>query len=123
MLSETTGKPVKAPNYTEAQEKRMREVYCASETTESVELLMKELNKPKRSIVAKLSNLGVYKPPVKTTKTGARIVKKDDLVKEISAQLDGIELSSLAKANKQDLERLSKSLSDHFGVLELEGFE
>jgi len=123
MLSEATGKPVKAPNYTEAQEKRMREVYCASETTESVEILMKELNKPKRSIVAKLSNLGVYKPPVKTTKTGARIVKKDDLVKEISAQLDGIELSSLAKANKQDLERLSKSLNDHFGVLELEGFE
>lgn len=113
----STNKGVKAPNYSEAQVARMREVYTASETQESVEALMEELNKPKRSIVAKLSRMGIYKPPARTTKTGGAIIKKEELVKGISAHLDGLELPSLVKANKQDLLNLLKSLNGYFGEI------
>lgn len=111
-------KLAKVPNYTVEQEARMREVYGASPTPEAVALLMDELGRDKRSIVAKLANMKIYVTPARTTKSGKTVIKKEDLVKQISAQCDGLELLSFNKANKLDLERLVSYLNDHFGELE-----
>ena len=58
---------------------------------------------------AKLSSLGVYIPQAKVTKTGKTIVRKDELVGQIEARF-GLELPSLVKATKADLEALSSAI-------------
>jgi hypothetical protein len=96
---------VKAPNYTEEQEAELRECYTAKPTREIVDMLADKYGKSPRSIISKLSNMGIYKAPPRTTKAGTPIVKKETLVKEICDRL-GIDAPSLVKANKQDLERM-----------------
>jgi len=100
-----TNVSTKAPNYTETQEARMREFYLEVPGRGSVDCLAEEFGKSPRSIIAKLSNMGIYVAPPRTTKAGKPIVKKEVLVAEIMTKL-GVEAPSLVKANKQDLERL-----------------
>jgi hypothetical protein len=106
----------KAPNYTEAQEKELREKYTASPSRETVDLLADSYGKSPRSIIAKLSNMKIYIAPARTTKAGKPIVKKETLVNEICAILN-VDAPSLAKANKLDLEKIVEV------VRELEAFE
>ena len=100
-----TNVSTKAPNYTEAQEAELRRHYTAIPTRETVDALANKYAKSPRSIIAKLSNMGIYVAPPRTTKAGKPIVKKEVLVAEIMTKL-GVEAPSLVKANKQDLERL-----------------
>lgn len=100
----------KLPNYTEEQVKQMNTEYLAESTRETVDNLSILFNKRPRSIIAKLSHMGIYKAPTRTTKSGTPIIKKVTLVQEISDYLDGVEITSLVKANKQDLERLVLAL-------------
>ena len=63
-----------------------------------------------RSVIAKLSREGVYKAQPRTTKTGEPIVRKAELLQAIETHY-GIELPSLVKASKADLQRLIDTIS------------
>jgi len=105
-MSEST----KVVNYTDEMVETIVSVYEAAPERATVDALAEKFGKTPRSIIAKLSTLGIYKAPARVTKTGAPVVKKEALVAEINNKL-GVELPSLVKANKQDLEALFAALS------------
>ena len=105
-MSDTT----KVVNYTDEMVETIVAVYEAAPERATVDALAEKFGKTPRSIIAKLSTLGIYKAPARVTKTGAPVVKKEALVAEINNKL-GVELPSLVKANKQDLEALFAALS------------
>ena len=93
----------KTVNYTEAQTAELVQGYQAGQT---VEALAEAFGKSVRSVVAKLSREGVYKP--KTKAAGAGRVTKMELIARIAA-VAGVEptaLASLEKANHDALELL-----------------
>ena len=94
-----------AVNYTDEMVDIMTEQYEAEPTMATVEALASQFSKPKRSIISKLSNLGIYVPAKRnTTKAGAPVVRKDDLVEQIQDALGThLSLPSLSKATKSDL--------------------
>ena len=96
-------------NYTEEMVARMEEVYSANPTRETAEALAVEFDKPVRSVIAKLSNLGIYKAQARVTKSGAPVVRKEEIVAQIQATV-GVEVPTLAKATKQDLQTLLAAL-------------
>ena len=104
-MSEST----KVVNYTVEMVETIVSVYEAAPERATVDALAEKFGKTPRSIIAKLSTLGIYKAPARVTKTGAPVVKKEALVAEIVAAI-GVELPSLVKANKQDLEALVSAL-------------
>lgn len=77
----------------------------------SVEELAEELSKSPRSIIAKLSKMGIYQKALRTTKTGDPIISKAELLAQIEEVLE-IELPTLVKAGKEDLRKLSEALRD-----------
>ena len=79
----------------------------------SVQELSVAHNIPVRSIIAKLSNLGVYKKKTYVSKTGEIPVKKEQLL-EVLAELLGEDLEkieSLEKCTKSTLKLLIQHLS------------
>tara|TARA_R100001509_G_C4798599_1_gene192276 strand:+ start:251 stop:637 length:387 start_codon:yes stop_codon:yes gene_type:complete len=100
----------KVVNYTEEMVATITAEYEANPVRSTVDSLAERFDKSPRSIIAKLSTLGIYQAPTRVTKTGAPVVKKETLVAEINSKL-GVELPSLVKANKQDLEALFAALS------------
>ena len=96
-------------NYSDEMVARMMEVYSATPTRETAEELAVEFEKPVRSVIAKLSNLGIYKAQARVTKSGAPVVRKEDIVAQIQATV-GVEVPTLAKATKQDLMTLLSAL-------------
>ncbi|CAB4134502.1 hypothetical protein UFOVP273_121 [uncultured Caudovirales phage] len=104
----------KTPNYTAEMEAVMREAYVAAPTEETVKALAEKLGKTTRSIVAKLSRMGVYVAKTYVTKTGEKPIKKDahaDAIGKVLKLSDG-EIDSLAKANKTVLVKLWKALAE-----------
>ena len=98
-----------AKNYTDEMVEAMVAAYEDAPTLATVEALVSEFGKPKRSIISKLSSLGVYKAqPRNTTKQGTPVVRKSELVAQIQASLGTNQLDSLAKASKADLEALAE---------------
>ncbi len=97
--------------YTKEQTEMILSEYEADPTRETVDRLAMELDKSPRSIIAKLSSAGVYQTPQRLSKTGEQIVRKEDLVKEIGEWF-GIEVPTLAKAGKLDLQLLHKAISN-----------
>jgi len=108
---------VKTPNYTDEMVARMKEAYDPSATAEdrkvTVEALADELKKPVKSIVAKLANMKIYVKAERTDKTGAEIVKKEDLATEIGETLNMTEAdaTSMAKANKTALKVILEAIT------------
>jgi hypothetical protein len=96
-------------NYTDEMVARMEEVYSANPTRETAETLAAELEKPVRSVIAKLSNMGIYKAQARLTKSGAPVVRKEDIVAELQA-LVGVQVPTLAKATKVDLQKLVEAV-------------
>jgi|TARA_R110000744_G_scaffold85884_1_gene167816 hypothetical protein len=96
-------------NYTKDDEAKIINSYRETPTRETVQNLAGELGKSARSITAKLSQLGVYKKIEKTTKSGKAIISKSDLVKIINEHYN-LEMPSLVKATKEDLEKLTTNL-------------
>ena len=92
-------------NYTAEMVSSMTDQYEAEPTMATVEALASQFSKPKRSIISKLSNIGIYVPASKgKTKSGTPVVRKDELVEQIEDALDtNLSLSSLVKATKSDL--------------------
>jgi len=99
-----------AKNYTDEMVAQMTEAYTANPSRETVDELAQTLGKTTRSIIAKLSREGVYKAQPRTTKSGEPVVAKAELVATISEHF-GIELPTLVKAGKQDLQRLVDAIS------------
>ena len=98
-----------AKNYTDEMVEAMVAAYEDAPTIATVEALVAQFDKPKRSIISKLSSLGVYKAqPRNTTKQGTPVVRKSELVAQIQASLGTNQLDSLAKASKADLEALAE---------------
>ena len=96
---------VRVPNYTDEMVTAMVADYEANPTQETVAKLSQEFSKTTRSIVAKLVREGVYKAQQRVTKTGAPVIRKAELVSQIQDAL-GVELLTLEKASKADLEKL-----------------
>ena len=71
-----------------------------------VERLCVKLNKTPKSIIAKLTNLGVYEAQGYKDKTGQTPVMKAQIVSEIESVL-GVPLDGLEKAPKLTLKRLA----------------
>ena len=97
-------------NYTQQQTEQMVSKYTANPTRATVDALAKELGKNTRSVIAKLSREGVYVAQPRATKSGEPIVRKAELVAQIEAHF-GIEMPTLVKAGKQDLQKLVDAIS------------
>ena len=97
-------------NYTDEMVEQMVSRYTADPTRATVDALAEEFGKSVRSIIAKLSREGVYVAQQRTTKTGEPVVRKADLVAMLEEQFQ-VELPSLVKASKQDLELLIEVVS------------
>jgi hypothetical protein len=99
----------KTPNYTEAQETRMLDVYdpTADEKTREAQIveLADEFGKATKSIRAKLSSLKVYVKKEYKTKQGEKAETKSAIVTDIATLLgaDEEQLSGLEKATKNTL--------------------
>tara|TARA_Y100000758_G_scaffold33560_1_gene22033 strand:- start:103 stop:423 length:321 start_codon:yes stop_codon:yes gene_type:complete len=94
----------KSVNYPQATIDAMVEQYTANPVRETVNSLAVEFEKTPRSVIAKLSALGVYVAAPKPTKRPPQ-VRKADLVEGIEQSL-GIKFVSLNKAGFSDLEKL-----------------
>jgi len=99
-----------AKNYTDEMVSEMTEQYTANPTRETVDALANQFGKTTRSIIAKLSREGVYIAQPRTTKTGEPVISKSELVAQISEHF-GVEMPTLVKAGKQDLQRLVEAIS------------
>jgi len=97
-------------NYTEEMVDAMVADYQANPTPDTVAALATEFNKSTRSIVAKLVREGVYKAQPRAVAAKVAVVRKADLVATINEAL-GVELETLSKASKADLEVLVASVS------------
>jgi hypothetical protein len=95
----------RTPNYTDEMVNAMVADYQDNPTKDTVAKLASEFNKSTRSIVAKLVREGVYVAAPRVTKTGAPVVRKSEIVAQIQDAL-GVELPTLEKASKADLESL-----------------
>tara|TARA_B100000287_G_scaffold183423_1_gene173488 strand:+ start:201 stop:569 length:369 start_codon:yes stop_codon:yes gene_type:complete len=99
----------KSANYPQEVIDSMVSAYEANPTRVTVNQLALDFNKTERSVIAKLSALGVYKAQPKPTKRPPQ-VRKADLVAQIEAQLN-VEFVSLNKAGFGDLEKLLAAIS------------
>ena len=96
-----------AKTYTDEMVEHMVAVYEDTPTLATVDALVAEFGKPKRSIISKLSSLGVYKAqPRNTTKRGEPVVRNADIADSIQGAL-GEQLPTLVKMSKADLVALA----------------
>lgn len=99
--------------YTKEEENYLLEAYSGAEDKQFViDELASQLQKSRRSIIGKLSRLGVYEKKVYLTKRGENPVTKLELVAEIaSAMAIPLEkLEGLEKAPKEVLKCLKSSV-------------
>jgi len=106
---ETTMIANKSNNYPQAVIDSMVSQYEATPTRETVNSLAAEFGKTERSVIAKLSALGVYVAQPKAPKRPPQ-VRKSDLVADIEAKL-GVQFVSLNKAGFGDLQTLLDAVS------------
>lgn len=97
--------------YTKEITDRIIELYT---TKVPVLQIARELDVPERSVIAKLSSVGVYQKKTYTNKRGETPVKKSEHIENIATLLDcDLELlESLEKVNKNVLVMISTALSD-----------
>lgn len=99
----------KAVNFTNEQTAELKSAFLALTDAKDqkalVEKFATKFGKNTRSIVAKASNLQVYKKVEKVTKTGAKIETKAEMVTRIAKKYDLSEtvIGSLEGATKQAL--------------------
>lgn len=103
----------KIVNYTPEMEATMKATYVPTATqderTEQVAELAVKLNRSTRSVVAKLTTMGVYVAKAYKTKQGNKPVRKETIVRAIEVQV-GAELDGLEKATKNALIRIYNAL-------------
>ena len=97
-------------NYTEEMISVMTEQYNANPTRVTVDALADEFGKTTRSIISKLSALGIYQKPAATNKRGEPVIKKEVFVAQIQDAL-GVEVPSMEKMTKADLQVLVAAIA------------
>jgi len=102
-----TFKVAQTTNYTNEMVEHMVSEYKANPTRATVDALAEEFGKSVRSVIAKLSREGVYIAQERKTKTGEPVVRKADIVAVLEQHFE-LELPTLVKASKADLEKLQK---------------
>jgi len=85
--------------------------YKQNPCRDTVDAIASRTGKSARSIIAKLAAENAYYTPVRTTKTGDAIVKKEELVAEINDWLN-IETPSLVKTSKLELKELHEKIQE-----------
>jgi len=107
---------VKTVNYTPEQTAMMAEMFTADNPARHADAkaLAEKMGKAAKSVVAKLTVMGLYQAKTYVTKTGEAVQKKDDTADAIGAilQLSEAEASSLAKANKTVLVKIFDALAN-----------
>jgi hypothetical protein len=98
-------------NYTKEQEASMIAEYKMNPSRATVDVIAEDLGKSVKSVIAKLVTLKVYVKAVKVTKSGKPSINKADLVKIINEHYN-LNLTSLVKAKKEDLQLLVTNLSN-----------
>lgn len=98
--------------YSEEQENIIREAYIANPSKETVSKLSEELGFTPRSIVGKLSRMGVYQKSPYIPKYADKPVGKDEIVNHISHELEAdlTRLEGLRKSQKPALLYLEELL-------------
>lgn len=89
-------------NYTQEMIDAIANRYKEEPTRATVDAMAVEFDKTARSIIAKLSAMGIYQKAERVTKRGEPIIKKEVYVAKIQNAL-GRELPSLEKVSKSDL--------------------
>jgi len=97
-------------NYSDEMVETMVATYEAAPTIDTARTLAEDMGKSVKSVVAKLVSLGVYKKKERIAKNGGKIVQKAQLVKMIQDHY-GIEVPSLQKATKIDLQKMVDSIA------------
>ena len=100
----------KSSPYTPEMEEYIIKEYKASPNKDTVNRLVEEIGKSSRSIIAKLSYMGVYETPVRRNKLGEKIVKKREFASRIGEYF-GVDVPSLEKAERIDLNKLDKAIA------------
>ena len=97
-------------NYTPEITEEIVKSYKSGQTVHDLAL---HYNVPPRSIIAKLSQLGVYSKKIYLSKTGEVPIKKEQLVEQIAVLIgeDLEKIESLEKCNKRVLQLLITHLS------------
>lgn len=85
--------------YTPDLEKMLRERYLAGTPAQA---LADEIGVPVRSVIAKLSSMGIYQRQRYVSKTGEPPIKKDELIERLGTLMNRPPeyLESLSKCNK-----------------------
>ena len=96
-------------NYSESMIAEITAKYSADPVRATVDTLADQFGKSPRSIIAKLSALGIYQKADRVTKRGEPVVKKEFFVNAVNERL-GRELPSVAKMTKVDLQALLELL-------------
>ena len=96
-------------NYSDADITILTDEYSIEPTRETVDALAERLNKTPRSIIAKLSALGVYQKTERVTKRGEPVIMNAELVAKVQNAI-GRELPSLNKMTKVDLQFMIEAL-------------
>ena len=96
-------------NYSESMIAEITAKYSADPVRATVDTLADQFGKSPRSIIAKLSALGIYQKAERVTKRGEPVVKKEFFVNAVNERL-GRELPSVAKMTKVDLQALLELL-------------
>ena len=98
-----------SPNYNEVMINDIMSSYQSDPVRATVDALAEKHGKTSRSVIAKLSALGVYVKPAPTAKSVVSVVRKEVFIKQIQEAL-GVVIPSLDKVNKADLVLLSSAL-------------
>ena len=97
-------------NYTDEETELLKKEYSENPCEETIATLAESLGKSTRSVIAKLTKMGIYKAKTYLSKTGEPPIKKEELVAKIAAAI-GEEVESLPgleKVNKVTLIKLLK---------------
>ena len=95
--------------YTDERTQYLQQEYENEPTRETVDRLAEEFEVSFRSIIGKLTSMGIYQKPQRLNKAGMPVELKRDLCKEIG-DMFGLELPSLVKAEREDLRQLRDAL-------------
>lgn len=104
-------------NYTKKDVDKLIDIYTANPCLGTVNKLAVLFNKPRKSIISKLSKEGVYIRKGYVTKTGETPITKLQLVRSIEDALD-TKFSDLEKAPKGTLKALSDVVIEQSQLLE-----
>ena len=96
-------------NYSESMISEITSQYTANPVRATVDALAEKFDKGPRSIIAKLSALGIYQKAERVTKRGEPVVMKAELVAQVQNAI-GRELPSLNKMTKVDLQFMIDAL-------------